>query len=100
MLTDDFFQSPIKSGARYLVQGQLLVHYPTVFVVKSLDNIDNFFNLFDQMHHCFFRRSYLNGDAVHTRNSTFGGGEGVDIDAPAGKNDGEMTEPETSVKIG
>jgi hypothetical protein len=61
-------------------------------VVKGLDDIDDFFNLLDQVYYRFFRSRHLNGDAVHTRDSTFGGSKGVDVDASTGKNDRDPVE--------
>ena len=64
-----------------------MVYNAGVLMVKSLDYIDDFFDLIDQLDHRFLGHRHLDGDSVDTWDPAFRGSKCIDIDTPTGKND-------------
>src|SRR5690554_3471002 len=92
VLSDNFFQTRIQITYRNLIQGNLLEYYLIIQIIKSLDHINDFFNLPCKLDYLFFRCSYLYGNPVDTLLPAFRCGKTVYVYPPPGKNKGDPTQ--------
>jgi hypothetical protein len=65
--------------------------------MESFDHIDDFLDLVDQLDDCFFGNRDFDGDPVHSWDAAFRCCQGIDIDPPTGKNDGNPIEDSNKI---